>query len=366
MLNKYARDNFHSDFSIKGWGEWRCRHSSVKSVLENPDLIFDWDPGFYRAGHTFVSREASRSANSAVSRLLHTHSSSLSAEMFVHALKACITNASSSIRTCGGGSLVAWELLKPCIASNDNSVLHQLLHEYVAKYIIPLDIQNATFISRHRFRQLASALAQFYDKSYPDSKRDSDVTPSLEEARDFVDIAGTLGWNSSARAEILRRLTLSSVGFMGSAIEWALIDSATLNERSVNVRRLSLESLRLHSPAWRLGRTVSTSRLERIPAGHEILLNIYAANRDEDVFKHPKEFHPERWANSRRIPRDLLSFGAGDRVCPARSFSIDLIALVFEAAKSVNVTYRRLPFQRDEVGTVSSPPKGVLHFDFSD
>lgn len=59
-----------------------------------------------------------------------------------------------------------------------------------------------------------------------------------------------------------------------------------------------------------------------------VIMNLFAANRDPNVFDQPDKFLPERWLGGHKGRTDLLgeggdklgiphlTFGAGRRVCP--------------------------------------------------
>ncbi|KIK50452.1 hypothetical protein GYMLUDRAFT_182718 [Collybiopsis luxurians FD-317 M1] len=59
-----------------------------------------------------------------------------------------------------------------------------------------------------------------------------------------------------------------------------------------------------------------------IPKGCEVIANIWAMNRDPDVYYEPDKFIPERYLESKKGPfrriNDIHAFGFGRRVCPGR------------------------------------------------
>ena len=70
----------------------------------------------------------------------------------------------------------------------------------------------------------------------------------------------------------------------------------------------------LHHPATKI----------KILTGDQILLNIYAANRDEAAWSSPTDFLPERWSTEIGERRNI-SFGKGKRVCPAQNAAIEAL-----------------------------------------
>ncbi|ELU11556.1 hypothetical protein CAPTEDRAFT_141850 [Capitella teleta] len=73
-----------------------------------------------------------------------------------------------------------------------------------------------------------------------------------------------------------------------------------------------------------------------IPAGSTVLMNLYHLHHDEEYWKNPFEFHPERFLNddgglvsaSHSNRRHLMPFGAGPRVCLGESLAKSRLFLV--------------------------------------
>ncbi|XP_010253830.1 PREDICTED: cytochrome P450 CYP82D47-like [Nelumbo nucifera] len=71
-----------------------------------------------------------------------------------------------------------------------------------------------------------------------------------------------------------------------------------------------------------------------IPAGTQLLVNIWKLQRDPSIWPHPCEFSPERFLTSHAADIDvrgqhfeLLPFGSGRRACPGISFAIQVLHL---------------------------------------
>ena len=85
----------------------------------------------------------------------------------------------------------------------------------------------------------------------------------------------------------------------------------------------------------------------KIPAGTEIMVNIWKIHHDERVWSNPEEFQPERFMTSRHKDTDLrgqdfelLPFGSGRRSCPGILLALKVVHFVlasllhsFEVAK---------------------------------
>lgn len=71
-----------------------------------------------------------------------------------------------------------------------------------------------------------------------------------------------------------------------------------------------------------------------IPAGTRLIVNIWKVQRDPQVWSDPEEFRPERFLTGEHLntgigPQDfkLMPFGSGRRICPASSFSLQIVHL---------------------------------------
>ncbi|KIK65999.1 hypothetical protein GYMLUDRAFT_954640 [Collybiopsis luxurians FD-317 M1] len=92
------------------------------------------------------------------------------------------------------------------------------------------------------------------------------------------------------------------------------------------VESIYREVMRLHPPLP-LGISHASSdddiyRGYHIPKGCVIVPNIWAMNRDPDMYPDPEKFYPERFLNSPDGPyiktNDVTAFGFGRRICPGR------------------------------------------------
>jgi cytochrome P450 len=94
------------------------------------------------------------------------------------------------------------------------------------------------------------------------------------------------------------------------------------------------EGLRLHPPAWSIGREVA-SPVEiggrTHPPGAWIWILPWVLHRDARWFDEPLAFRPERWADglAKRLPKmAFLPFGGGPRVCIGNQFALTEMALL--------------------------------------
>jgi cytochrome P450 len=88
------------------------------------------------------------------------------------------------------------------------------------------------------------------------------------------------------------------------------------------------EGLRLHPPAWSIGREVVTPVEiggRRLEPGAWIWILPWVTHRDPRWYDDPLAFRPERWADglAKRLPKmAFLPFGGGPRVCIGNQFAL--------------------------------------------
>ncbi|EDW73145.1 uncharacterized protein Dwil_GK17388 [Drosophila willistoni] len=91
-----------------------------------------------------------------------------------------------------------------------------------------------------------------------------------------------------------------------------------------------METLRLYPPQVIVGRELSTDfpythsvvGNGNLPAGAEIYINLFEMQRNGEHQLNAQHFQPERFLEN---PPELLSFGIGQRACPARQFTVSLL-----------------------------------------
>ena len=94
------------------------------------------------------------------------------------------------------------------------------------------------------------------------------------------------------------------------------------------------EGLRLHPPAWSIGREVVASVEiggRRHEPGQWIWILPWVLHRDARWYEDPLVFRPERWADglAKRLPKmAFLPFGGGPRVCIGNQFALTEAALL--------------------------------------
>lgn len=105
------------------------------------------------------------------------------------------------------------------------------------------------------------------------------------------------------------------------------VDAASVDKLPL-VRNVLNEALRLYPPGWVIGRiNTEAIAVDRylLPAGTQLFILPYFAQRDAAYFHQPQEFLPHRWEEPqiRQIPRcAFMPFGAGPRKCVGMSFAL--------------------------------------------
>ncbi|PWA50071.1 cytochrome P450 98A2 [Artemisia annua] len=96
------------------------------------------------------------------------------------------------------------------------------------------------------------------------------------------------------------------------------------------------ETLRLHAPTPLMLPHQANQNLNignyNIPKGSRVFVNVWAIGRDQDVWKDPLVFRPERFLEEdvdiKGHDYRLLPFGSGRRVCPGAQLGINLTSLM--------------------------------------
>ncbi|CAA7395621.1 unnamed protein product [Spirodela intermedia] len=144
--------------------------------------------------------------------------------------------------------------------------------------------------------------------------------------------AVTVEW---AMAEILRRPEIFEKA-------WEELDRVVGRERCVEekdipnlpfIESIVKETMRLH-PAVpmlvpRYSREDTTVAGYHVPAGTEVLVNVWTIGRDPAVWDSPEEFRPERFegrsVDVKGHDFELLPFGAGRRMCPGYQLGLKMV-----------------------------------------
>jgi cytochrome P450 len=105
---------------------------------------------------------------------------------------------------------------------------------------------------------------------------------------------------------------------------------------------IALESMRLYSPAYVIGREATADCViggYHVPRGTTILMSPWVVQRDARFFDDPHAFLPERWGEERikTLPKfAYFPFGGGPRVCIGQQFAMmELVLILATLARKV-------------------------------
>jgi cytochrome P450 len=97
---------------------------------------------------------------------------------------------------------------------------------------------------------------------------------------------------------------------------------------------VALESMRLYSPAYVLGReAIADCEIAgyHVPRGTTMMMSQWVVHRDPRFWDEPEQFRPERWEEEKvkSMPKfAYFPFGGGPRVCIGQQFAMMEMALI--------------------------------------
>ena len=258
--------------------------------------------------------------------------------------------------------------------------LHELLLCCTARLLFEVDVTRfaATFVPAVRLLEECWANSVVPDPSMQPLHQD--YLHALDAQKQVVDCIARAAAISAPPAAILRTL-LNGYHATATALTWALWELArnpdaqerlraevgtvcrgrtptAADTRALHLtRRVVLETLRLHPPAWNIGRTAAEDHElggMRIPEGGYLSVSPYVMHRSRRLWSLPDEFVPDRFVAgvAARPPRcSFLPFGAGPRRCPAARHAIEQLQILLA------VFVQRARFRE---GDVPVRPRGLV------
>ena len=328
---------------------WVSDYENSKNILRGDSSFYKWETGFLRIERNFFPEKDALSINREIVSILSCYG--INFDGLLNKFIDYIQYNGPSFYTRRFGHLICFEFFKDFITGGASSV-DQLLVEYIESFLIPSDVAK---------RKLNRAEFAEFEKRLIESINSLDFKSVCKES--FLSISLENTENSRDAAEVLRRLTLASVGFLGAAVEWLFIDASVYPIEKGRYKEFCLESLRYHSPAWRLSRkslkNFTLSENIDIYPGDEILISVMSAMRDADIFKEPNYFSVDRWVEENK-EREILSFGLGRRICPAKSFSLNFLEKLTEIISDFELIFKKRKFSSNKLGTLNAPPRGKI------
>ncbi len=237
-----------------------------------------------------------------------------------------------------GDTIAALERLVPRVSSQVSSRAAQLLRP-------PLrwpTARNRRFVAlRAELQATIERVLARREQSSPGGTDDRDLLSRLHEARDPEE--GGFLTPREVRDEALMFLiaghtttsnaltsTLHLLGRYPDVQEQvaatAMRDAADVPEEDDLVRAAVQEAMRLHPPAYVLGRRVARDAElagHALPAGTLVLVCPWATHRDPRFWHDPDRYDPTRFVGEqRRPPFAYMPFGGGGRACIGRHLAL--------------------------------------------
>ena len=234
--------------------------------------------------------------------------------------------------------------------------LHELLLCCTARMLFGVDVTRfaSTLVSSVRLLEECWANELVPDPLMQPLRRD--YLHAVDARKQAIDGIARAAGIAAPRDVILRTL-LNGYHATATALSWALwelarhpglqeavraeVDAICRGDTSTAAdirrlrltRRVVLETLRLHPPAWNIGRTASRDHElggTCIPEGSHLSVSPYVMHRSDKLWPRPDEFLPERFAagDARRMRCSFMPFGAGPHRCPAARHAIEQLQIL--------------------------------------
>ncbi|KAI9072604.1 hypothetical protein K1719_045440 [Acacia pycnantha] len=255
------------------------------------------------------------------------------------------------------------EIQRACLSDNNCSVnISDLISATTNNVIFRCIIgQNGKMKD---LKDTFKAVDGFFDEVTEDHKKVmKKKTKDDDEKKDFVDILLQLQdtdklefeLNKDELKAIVTEMFLGGNETTTTTVEWILTElrrnPRTMKKAQEEIRKVvgskskveesdikemkylklvTKEALRLHAPAPFLipRETISDTKLGGydIPAKTMIFVNMWAIQRDPEIWENPEEFIPERFENNEMDFKgqdfELIPFGSGRRMCPGMDFAM--------------------------------------------
>ncbi|CAN0899539.1 Cytochrome P450 71D8 [Linum grandiflorum] len=166
------------------------------------------------------------------------------------------------------------------------------------------------------------------------------------ENEDLVDVLLNLQENQNLGVSITKEvikavileLFLGGIETSSTTIEWIMSEMITYDrvlQKAQEEDMIISEGLRLHPPLPLLVPRENDNKAELngydIPMKTQVIVNVWAINRDARYWPDPHKFYPERFndcsTDYKGNYHQFIPFGAGRRMCPGVSFGISIVKL---------------------------------------
>ena len=320
--------------------------ASARRLLIDADRVLVHESGFFRIGPEPLPAELVARLSAEVRILVLNYVKENQESIFAQVRSLIAGESYLSNRF---GYMFVYEFFQNMICCDAPDEIRSAIDTYVRDSILKEDVLG-NFDSQDRARRSFNERMATYAVE----------RGGIEESRDLLDVAIKASDKPREQAEIFHRLILSTVGFTGCALEWALV-GLSRQSKFLDSEEFVLEVLRFYSPIWRLTRRVNHDfalKDFRVQQGDRVFVNLFQINRSAEMGDCPNKFDPGRMRN-RDARGSLLSFGKGRRSCPAQKPALLFLTLVVsEMRQNFQVSFNRKGFSHPRFATFIACTKG--------
>lgn len=320
----------------------------ARALLRNDDGRMVEHSDFFGNDSGAPSREVQIALSREARALVHRHVQKVDCRRFVSRLAL----TTEWPRT---GNALLFDIMRPVLAAPSRSrAFHGALEAMVTARILARHERPAGAIRRIRDR------FRFYRAVVDESSADR---PTNE--RDMLDVVRSYRSeiNEGALVQLYAGFVFATVGSIGFALGWAVLEAARHEKTRCHPVHLVLEALRLHPVAWLFQRHLRSAESilgEHVSPAQIVTISPYAVHRNPIYWEEPVRFMPERW--SAIADRSAwLPFGAGDHACVAAGLSVGIAGQLLSEILRRNPEIESVHGQ-PSIGAALAPPRFGLKF----
>lgn len=354
VLLSFALAHFDRDKRINESTVVIASNRGVREFLLDHSKEFEHESGFFRLGDTPLDPLVVRQGSALVRRLLLEKQQEQRRSGASYLVQS---HLGLKLSTQKFGHLFVAEYFRDALLFSRSSELQRMVDFFIAGSVVRHDVRRRYRTSRWNTDKLNKLFDPLVGKE-----------DARKQPQDLLDVAFACTNSVSDTSEVFRRLILATVGFTGAALEHLLIHYAQYwpsGARSPGyARNFVAESLRMASPAFRISRTAKRSfdtENVHVNSGDQILINLKAAHTESEVWPEPSTFDAQRWSN-KEAAKNFLAFGKGSRSCPASGEALICLEDFLSAVSGgeLDVSFDKRHFSNSRIGTLISPPRGVV------
>jgi cytochrome P450 len=320
----------------------------ARALLRNDDGRLVEHSDFFGNGAVTPSREVQIALARGAYALVHAHVQKADCRRFVGALEG----RSEWPRA---GNALLLDLMRPVLAGPRRSrPFHEALDAMVAARILARHESAAGIVRRIRDR------FRFYRAVVGEAAK-AEHAPAGQ--LDLLDVIAGFRreLDEGALAQLYAGFVFATVGSIGFALGWALLEGVRAGKTQQHPTHVVLEALRLFPVAWLFQRRLRQPEVilgERILPSQTVTISPYAIHRNPAHWTEPTRFLPERWTAS-ADRRAWLPFGAGEHGCIAAGLSVALASRLLSG-----IVAREPEIEggdgKPSVGAALAPPRFAL------